>query len=217
MLQYKVINNQVEIVPVVWERSVFDKVFGAQKLVNYLTDYGPLSDIVCKITRNGTGLNTTYTLSLALNILPNTKAVYRDDLYVKKTDAFGEFNVLGVSVLNKNFDELTQFVATGSFPERVRNNTPETPNHTAPAMSAVPTDIPTNVTAAPVSATPTAVPNIPNPPAANNFGATTVDTHTSTSSVTAARTYTPTAPTNAPTTSSAPWDNNGGFNRPRRY
>lgn len=215
MLQYKVINNQVEIVPVVWERSVFDKVFGAQKLVNYLTDYGPLSDIVCKITRNGTGLNTTYTLSLALNILPNTKAVYRDDVYVKKTDAFGEFNVLGVSVLNKNFDELTQFVATGSFPARV-NNSQETPTYTATNMTAAPTDIPANVTTAPVNSVPTTVPNISNPPVANNFGVTTADTQPTTA-IPAVRTYTPTAPTNAPTTTSAPWDNNGGFNRPRRY
>ena len=211
MLQYKVVNNQVEVVPVVWERSVFDKVFGAQKLVNYITDYGPLSDIVCKITRNGTGLNTTYTLSMALNILPNTKAVYRDDIYVKKTDAFGDFNVLGVSIMDKNFDELTQFIATGKFPERVKTDAPETPSYTAPTMPGVPTNIPTMTN----SAIPDEVAGS-TIPVANNFGATTIDTQPITATP-ATRTYTPTTPTNAPTTASAPWDNNGGFNRPRRY
>jgi hypothetical protein len=209
MLQYKVVNNQVEITPVVWERSVFDKVFGAQKLVNYITDYGALSDMICKITRNGTGLNTTYTPTFALNMMPNTKNVYRDDIYVKKTDAFGDFNVLRVSVLDKNFDELTQFVATGSFPERVKTN-----------------DAP----AAPVPN----IPNIPTAPATETFVAasgyatsnqpTTIQTETSVAdnyvqtanaaAIPANRTYTPTTPAN---NGAAPWDNNGGFNRPRRY
>ena len=203
MLQYKVVDNQVEVTPVVWERSVFDKVFGAQKLVNYLTDYGPLSDIICKITRNGTGLKTTYSCSFALNIMPNTKNVYRDDIYVKQEGLFGDFSVLNVSVLNKSYDELAQFLATGSFPEVVRQSAPTPTDADAPAHTA-PNYVP-NVTSSPAVISTGYIPNTP-----NEYVPANVQSHPE-AEVTP-RTYTPS------NTSAAPWDNStSGFNRPRRY
>jgi hypothetical protein len=115
-------DGKVEVTPMIWERSRFDRVFGVQPLANHLTTYGPLSDILCRITRSGEGLNTTYTATFGLNIMPNSKAIYRDDLYVKDTSLFGDFDVLGVSILDKNYSELSHFAQTGTFPQREASN-----------------------------------------------------------------------------------------------
>ena len=129
--------------------------------------------------------------------MPNTKNVYRDDIYVKKTDLFGDFSVLNVSVLDKNFDELSQFVATGSFPERARTQENTT---AATVVNETPTFVaPSAYSTAPMS-TPQVVPEIPAAPAVH------------TEAVPANRTYTPTTPVG-----NAPWENSSGFNRPRRY
>ena len=219
MLKYSVENNAVVVTPVVWERNVYDRNFGTQALINCIRDYGPLSDIICRISRVGEGLNTVYNATYGLNIMPNTKSVYRDELYPKNVTLFGDFDVLGVSIMDKNYEELTQFLQTGTFPLRNNNatsgpvasipqvstpnvaNAPVMPNTAAPSYGApgtyeaaavpvMPTTPTINTTSAPVSSTPA----IDNP------------------------TINVAAPRPTPQWGGTPpAGNEGGFNRPRRF
>ena len=96
--------------PMVWSRGAN----WATKLKGYLDNYGPLSDIICKIVRHGAkgSLQTEY------EVIPNlNKQIYRDDIYVKDTSAFDNWQALGRIVFNKTFDELAEFVSTGKFPQ----------------------------------------------------------------------------------------------------
>lgn len=108
-------NGNIVAEPKVWERSLNY----ATKLKEYIDNYGPLSDVVCKIVRHGRkgDMQTTY------EIIPNlSKQIYTDELYPKQTNAFDNYSALGVSVLNKNFNELEFFLASGSFPEVVKES-----------------------------------------------------------------------------------------------
>ena len=150
MIKYSVENDgTVTPVPVVWERSRYDKAFGTQALITYMNTYGALSDIICRISRSGDGLNTIYTPTFGLNIMPNTKNFYTDERYVKDTTLFGDYDVLGVSILDKNFEELTQFVNTGAFPMRANNDATNTPTLSPTVNTSIPN---VTVNTAPVEA-----------------------------------------------------------------
>ena len=102
--------GQVSAKPRVWDRSLVY----AQTLKNYLDNYGPLSDMICKIIRHGArgSMQTTY------EIVPNlSKQVYPDNVYIKPTDAFANYKAVGYAVLDKSYDELQTYVQTGNFPE----------------------------------------------------------------------------------------------------
>ena len=145
-------DGKIEVTPMVWERNRFDKTFGTQPLANHITSYGPLSDIICRISRSGEGLNTVYTPTFGLNVMPNSKAIYRDDLYVKDTTLFGEFDVLGVSILDKNYSELSHFAQTGTFPQREQNNSTPPAQNDAYATASTYTPAPQYETVQPRSA-----------------------------------------------------------------
>lgn len=107
--------NQVVAKPRVWDRSLSY----AQTLKNYLDNYGPLSDMICKIIRHGArgSMQTTY------EIVPNlNKQIYPDNVYVKPANAFENYTAVGTAVMNKNYQEMTYFVQNGTFPEPVANN-----------------------------------------------------------------------------------------------
>lgn len=120
MIQY-VTNEQgqVEAKPVVWERSISY----ATKLKNDIDEYGPLSNCIFKIKRNGKAgdMQTTYDMRLG------NPSMYNDTTYPKVEDAFSDYSVCGNLVLNKTFDEISAFLANGSFPEVAR---PATNNNT---------------------------------------------------------------------------------------
>lgn len=130
LLQY--VNNpdgSVSVEPKVWERSLSY----ATKLKEYLNNYGPLSDIVCKIVRHGVAgdMKTDY------EIIPNlNKQIYRDDIFVKKTGYFDDFKALGRMVLNKTADEINHYLSTGDFPvvEKSETNNVESNNTSWNAM-----------------------------------------------------------------------------------
>lgn len=101
---------------VVWDRPAGTYV---PKLKSYIDNYGPLSNIMCKIIRHGSGLDTTY------DIIPNINPqVYSLENYKKDVSAFEEFQVLGRMVLDKTADEMIEFMRTGNFPERVKDSNP---------------------------------------------------------------------------------------------
>lgn len=133
MIQY--VNEGGKIVPkaVVWDRPAYTY---APQIKGYLDSYGPLSNIVCKIVRQGEGLDTKY------NIMPNLNPqMYNEQTYVKDFSAFDDFKVLGGMVMDRTFDEINQFILTGSFPQRESTNTatqnpvPMQPTPTAPNMN----------------------------------------------------------------------------------
>lgn len=107
--KYENVNGSVNAVPCVWERPMSY----AFKLKDYLDNYGPLSDIICRIVRHGKAksLDTNY------EIIPNlSKQVFRDDLYVKDYGPYESYNALGTVVLNKTAEDMRVYLSTGSFP-----------------------------------------------------------------------------------------------------
>ena len=125
MLQYiKDPAGNVTVKPVVWERNTQY----ALKLREYLNNYGPLSDIICKIVRHGEArsMQTTY------EIIPNlNKNIYRDDIYVKDTSVIGKYTAFGPLVKDKSPEDIYTFLQTGQFPQTQRQDSvPEFPKGT---------------------------------------------------------------------------------------
>lgn len=131
MIQYVTTENgKIEAKPVVWERSFAY----ATKLKNDIAEYGPLSNCIFKIRRNGKAgdMQTTYDMRLGN---PN---MYNESAYPKLPDAFKGYSALGTVVLDKTFDEIVTFNATGNFPERKSENTSEkvdVPQNVAPQFN----------------------------------------------------------------------------------
>lgn len=202
----------------IWERSTAY----AKTLKSYLENYGPMSDVICKIIRHGKAgdMQTTY------EIVPNlSKNVYRDDVYVKVADIFGDFNTLGTIVMNKSFEDSSHFIMTGDFPAApsAQNNTapvqpaaaPQpavTPRTYAPAQpTAAPQPAPQYAPAQPAMTTPTNGAPVETPvaqPAPQYAPAAQPQFNTPAASQPVRQTWTPPAANTATT---------GGFERPRRY
>lgn len=103
LLEYvKQEDGTVMPVPKIWERSTAY----ITTLKNYIDEYGPLSDNIFKIKRNGEkgSMDTTYDIIYAN---PN---VYRQDIYVKDEEAASKIKALGTAVLDKDFNELSQLI-----------------------------------------------------------------------------------------------------------
>lgn len=101
--------GEVMYKPCVWERGTNYAI----KLREYLNNYGPLSDIICKVVRHGAkgDLKTTY------EIIPNlNKAIYPDNVYIKDVSAFENYHVIGTIVKEKTNDEINEFLRSGVFP-----------------------------------------------------------------------------------------------------
>lgn len=116
LIQYENENGQIISKPKVWERSAYTY---ARLLKEYLDNYGDLRNIICKITRDGSGKQTRY------NIAPNlSPAMYPENVFVKDFSAFTDFKSLGRIVLDKSYDEIVEFLTTGTFPVKsnVSNN-----------------------------------------------------------------------------------------------
>lgn len=212
MIQYDKVTDPstgvVRVVPkaMMWERSTAY----AKTLKSYLDNYGPLSDIICKIIRHGKAgdMQTTY------EIVPNlSKAVYKDEIYVKDTNLFGDFEAFGTVVMDRTADEMNYFLASGEFPARQRQEAPAQPA-AAPVAPAAPA-APATQYAAPVTGG-YAAPQY-TPPAAPQYSAPPAEAQPQ---YAAAPTYAPPAAAPAPA-QRMPWDAASapaaGFERPRRY
>lgn len=119
-------NGKISATPVIWERTMNY----ARKIATLLNDYGPLSDYVFKITRNGAAgsRDTTYDINLAN---PN---VYTSSAYPKVEDAFKDYEVCGTSLMSRNYEDMTTYVNTGNFPaKQTSSNRPNNiPNNNTP-------------------------------------------------------------------------------------
>lgn len=149
MLEYRVnAQNQVEVHPVIWERSMTY----ATRLKSMLDEYGPLEDCLFKIKRNGAAgsMDTTY------DIMFCSPKVYSDEVYPKMPDAFKDVKLLGTLVMDKTFQEIETFVNTGSFPQTSTQNNVTAAN-VAPPQYVPKTDVNIQIDApvqAPVSQQP---------------------------------------------------------------
>lgn len=155
-------NGQIVATPKVWERTASY----AKTLVNYMNEYGPLSDLVFTITRNGAkgSRDTTYSLMYA------PPQIYREDLYVKDTTLFEGYQATGAAVLEKSYEDMLKMLdpAAGQTPANnyAANVAPKAaarPNtYQAPAAPTVPAARPTynevvnNAAAVPQYTTPAA-------------------------------------------------------------
>ena len=207
------------IVPVakVWERSVQDRNFGARALAKNIENYGPLSDIICKIIRSGDKLNTEY------QFIPNLNPqVYPPNIYVKDTSLFEGFSPLGSMITDKTAEEYNVFLTTGQFPARAKtdNNSQATPRTYTPSyeppVNVPPTNGQPTYTVPAQNATVPAYQQHPVDSGAPQYGTPPFDP---TQTVYNNPVNNPqVAPTNTPPRN--PWDNptpQTGFERPRRY
>lgn len=92
-------NGNIVATPKIWERSASY----AATLRDYINEYGPLSDVIFKIKRNGKrgSQDTTY------NITYCRPEVYRPDLY-PKVDLFNGYKAVGAAVESLNFNQMDQ-------------------------------------------------------------------------------------------------------------
>ena len=96
----------------IWDRSFSY----AKRLASMIQEYGPLSDCIFKIKRNGAAksMDTTYDIMLA------NPQVYIPQLFPKVDDLFKDYKTIGTIVMDKNYDEITQFMVSGQFPMRAK-------------------------------------------------------------------------------------------------
>lgn len=95
-------SGQVTAVPKVWERSMSY----AKTLADYISEYGPLSDMLFTIKRNGAkgSMETTYT------VLPANEKIYPQEVYYKDESLFEGYSVLGTAVANKDYEEMMEML-----------------------------------------------------------------------------------------------------------
>lgn len=116
MIQY-VKDEQGNIVskPVVWDRSAREM---STKLNALIQEYGPLSDCVFKVRRNGKAGEKTTTYEIMFGN-PN---IYRSDLYPKDSVVFKGYSASGKQVMIKTADEMRHFLSNGTFPDKNTEN-----------------------------------------------------------------------------------------------
>lgn len=125
-------NGQIVAEPKVWERPVSF----ATTIKNLIINYGPLSNSVFKIHRNGAAraMDTTY------DIMYMPPQQFPESVYPKINDAFNGYSALGSIVLDKTPAEVVEFIQTGNFPMPKKETSAPTVN--AQPQPATPSYIP---------------------------------------------------------------------------
>ena len=108
----------------VWERAANFAV----TLKNLIDEYGPLSNSIFKIRRNGEAGNMKTTYSI-LYCNPN---VYNNADFPIDREMFNGYTAIGNAVLDQSPDELCYFISNGDFPSSNsnQNNTINVSNNT---------------------------------------------------------------------------------------
>ena len=110
------------ITPVIWDRPAQF----SRELANKLMIAGNLKDTLVLITRNGKAgdMQTTY----SVDVLPANHPVFKPDMIPADFSAFNNFNIAKHSYWEKTAEEINTFLATGQFPEVVKNNNQQAVN-----------------------------------------------------------------------------------------
>lgn len=108
--------GQIVPVPKVWSRGLSY----ATRIKSLINEYGPLSQCLFKIHRNGAAgsRDTSY------DILFAPDRIYPSQNYPIPEGAFKDYSATGTIVLDKSFEDLTVFVNTGRMPEATQESTP---------------------------------------------------------------------------------------------
>ncbi len=103
----------VQAVPKVWERPASGKNDFVKIIKAYLDEYGDLTQMVFKVKRFGVAgsLQTTY------EVIPANQQMYPENIYVKDFSGFADLDLAHHSFMNKNANELNEFLRTGKFPQ----------------------------------------------------------------------------------------------------
>jgi len=135
LIQYdKDQNGNIVASAKIWERSLAY----AKQLANLIQEYGPLSDCIFKVRRDGAkgSMDTKYQIMFA------SPQVYRPDLYPKRPELFENYKTIGGIVMDRTFEEMSEFLSTGKFPERKQQqSTPTQPisqNYNTPPQQYTP-------------------------------------------------------------------------------
>ena len=110
-------DGSIQAIPRVWERPISF----ARDLANILDTYGPLSNIVIQVSRNGFGTDTRYQL------MPMPAERFPENVYVKDSSVIGKWNALGTIILNKTEEECNEYLKNGSFPAKAQKPLDTTP------------------------------------------------------------------------------------------
>lgn len=105
-------DGRVQATARIWERPASF----ALTLNNNITEYGPLSDVILKIKRSGTGTATTYNLLYAANENRNP------DAYPKMSELFEGYNVIGTAVLSRDFQGMLDLLSGDAGTSAPTNN-----------------------------------------------------------------------------------------------
>ena len=139
----------VTLVPSIWDRPA---AFADIDLKNLIMEYGDLTESLFKIKRNGSGLDTRYTISIITN-----KAVYNPEVY--KADFTGLESIDPVRILTKSIEQYMKALnpsteeepAASPAPVKTEEKVVETNFGTQVTSTPVPTPAPAPVTSEPVS------------------------------------------------------------------
>lgn len=115
--------GNIVVLPRIWERSTQY----ATTIKNLMDEYGPLSDCVFKIRRNGAkgDMHTTYSIMFGN---PN---VYKEEFYPKDESAFEDYSVVGNIVSSKTEDEMKYYLINGSFEDTTETSSQPSTNNAA--------------------------------------------------------------------------------------
>ena len=126
-------NDEGKMVPVprVWERSASY----VNTLTNLMKEYGPLSDNIFKITRNGEkgSKSTTY------DIMYGSPKVYTQEVYPRRDDAFKNYKAVGNMVLDYDYNKLSELVGAPATTAPMMEEVTPRQQYVAPQPQATPT------------------------------------------------------------------------------
>ena len=105
--------------PKIWERPIGF----AKELAGFLQEYGPLNELVFKIQRHGAkgAMDTTY------NILLARPDAYPESVYKKDFSSLDGVKILGRFLMDRNYEEMAEYVNTGTFPMRQQSTQSQAP------------------------------------------------------------------------------------------
>ena len=115
--------GRIVATPKVWERSTAY----INTLTNLLNEYGPLSDNIFKVTRNGAAGTTATTYDITYC----KPEVYKPALYPKSQELFEGYKVVGRAVLEYNYDQLAEMLdGSSKAPTETKQTTSPEPSTT---------------------------------------------------------------------------------------
>jgi len=105
VLQYTMEEGKVVIKPAIWDQPASM----AQTIVTYLQDYGDLRNVIMKIVRQGTKVDTTYT------ILPANEKIYKPEIYKADFSKFDNYTLPGWMLRKLTDEQMLNYCLYGTF------------------------------------------------------------------------------------------------------